>query len=174
MKNQTSSQQGIQVERTPSSTHPTWYAWVSDCAIPLDRILKKCLAVADIVIVGAVRAMIRAHSIGHIMSDNGFYNFAWLKCNVVIICDVSHCAAVMRRGEFHLKVTSKFWSNLRLLVHPTTLEKHRQQRTSAGWDMSTGLKAYDDAWLRIIADSESTHGSLQAWCEEAFLSASAS
>ena len=40
--------------------------------------------------------------------------------------------------------------------------------------MSTALKTYDDAWLRIIADSESMHGSLEAWCEEAFLSASAS
>ena len=111
--------------RTPKTVmHPTWYALVNDYAIQLHRILTKCLAVADIIIVGAVRAMIRAHSIGHIMSDNGFYNFGWLKGNVVIICDVSHCAAVMRRGEFNLKVTSKFWSNLRLLVHPTTLEKH--------------------------------------------------
>ena len=110
--------------RTQTVTHPTWYALVSDYAIPLDRILKKCLAVADIVIVGAVRAMIRAHSIGHIISDNGFYNFGGLKGNVVIICDVSHCAAVMRRGEFNLKVASKYLSNRRLLVHPTTLEKH--------------------------------------------------
>ena len=111
--------------RTPKTVmHPTWYALVNDYAIQLHRILTKCLAVADIVIVGAVRAMIRAHSIGHIMSDNGFYNFGLLKGNVVIICDVSHCAAVMRRGEFNLKVTSKILSNLRLLVRPTTLEKH--------------------------------------------------
>ena len=104
--------------------HPTWYALVNDYAIQLHRILTKCFDVADIVIVGAVRAMIRAHSIGHIMSDNGFYNFGWLKGTVVIICDVSHCAAVMRRGEFNLKVTSKFWSKPRLPFHPTTLEKH--------------------------------------------------
>ena len=113
--------------RTQTVAHPTWYAWVNDYAIPPDRILKNCPAVADIIIVGAVRAMILVHSIGHKLSDNGFYNFGWLKGNVVIIGDVSHCAAVMRRGEFNLKVTSKFWSNLRLLVHPTTLEKHKQQ-----------------------------------------------
>ena len=39
--------------------------------------------------------------------------------------------------------------------------------------MSTALTAYDDAWLRIIADSDSMHRSLEAWCEETFLSASA-
>ena len=62
--------------RTPKTVmHPTWYALVNDYAIQLHRILTKCFAVADIIIVGAVRAMIRAHSIGHIMSDNGFYNF---------------------------------------------------------------------------------------------------
>ena len=40
--------------------------------------------------------------------------------------------------------------------------------------MSTALKTYDDAWLRIIADNESTHGSLEAWGKEAFGSVSAS
>ena len=60
-----------------------------------------------------------------------------------------------------------------MLVHPTTLEKHKQQ-WKENIDMSTALKAYDDAWLRIIADSESMHGSLEAWCAEALSSASAS
>ena len=78
----------------------------------------------------------------------------------------------MIKGEFNRKVMLKFLSNLKLLVHPTTLEKHEQQWRE-NIDMSTALKAYDDAWLRIIADSESMHGSLEAWCEEAFLSASA-
>ena len=40
---------------------------------------------ADIVIVGAVRAMILAHSVGHILSESGFYKFGWLNGNVVII-----------------------------------------------------------------------------------------
>ena len=71
--------------RTHTVTHPTWYAWVSDYTIPLDSILKKCLAVADILIVGAVRAMIPAHSVGHILSDNGLYNFGWLRGNAIII-----------------------------------------------------------------------------------------
>ena len=68
----------------------------------------------------------------------------------------------------------KFWSNLKLLVHPTTLEKHRQQWSGAGCDMSTALKAYDDAWLRITADSESMHETLEAWIETEFLSFNAS
>ena len=81
--------------------------------------------------------------------------------------------AVMREGDFNRKVMTNFGSNLRLLVHPTALEKHRQQRSRVGCDMSTALKAYDDAWLRIIADSESMHVSFEAWCEEVLLSASA-
>ena len=40
--------------------------------------------------------------------------------------------------------------------------------------MSTALKACDDAWFSIIADSESMYGSLEALCEETFLSARAS
>ena len=77
-------------------------------------------------------------------------------------------AAVMLKCACNRTVIAKFWSNLKLLVHPTTLEKHRQQWSGARCDMSTALKAYDDAWLRIIADSEITHGSLGAWGKEAF------
>ena len=107
--------------------------------------------------------MILAHSVGHILSDNGFYNFGWLKGNVVIIDAGSRpYAAVMLKGDFNRKVMSKFWSNLKLLLHPTTLEKHRQQWNRAGCDMSTALKAYDDSWLSIIADSDSMYGSLEA------------
>ena len=81
-------------------------------------------------------------------------------------------AAVMLKRECNNTVIVKLWSNLKLLVHPTTLEKHRQQWSGAGCDMSTALKAYADAWLRIIADSEITHGSLEAWGKEAFRSPS--
>ena len=146
------------IRRTHTVTHPTWYAWVSDYTIPVDSILKKCLAVADIVIVGAVRAMILAHSVGHIPSCYDFCNFGWLKGNVVIIDAGSRpYAAVMLKGEFNRKVMSKFWSNLQRLVHPTTLEKHKQQWRAAGWDTSTALKVYDDAWFSIIAHSEPMH-----------------
>ena len=120
--------------------------------------MKKFLAVTDILIVGAVRAMIRAHSVGHILSDNGLYNFGWLRGNVVIIDAGSRpYAAVMLKSDFNRKVMSTVWSNLRLLVHPTTLEKHRQQWNRVGCDMSIALKAYDDAWLRTIASNESMH-----------------
>jgi len=47
------------IRRTHTVTHPTWYAWVSDYTIPLDSILKTFPSAADVVIVGAVRAMIR-------------------------------------------------------------------------------------------------------------------
>ena len=145
------------------------YARVSDYTIPLDSILKKRPAVADILIVGAVRAMILAHSVGHILSDNGFYNFGWLKGNVVIIdAGTRPYAALMLKGEFNKKVMSRFWSNLNLSVQPTTLEMHRQQWRSAGCDMVIALKAYDEAWFNIIADIESNYGSLKALCEEEF------
>ena len=87
--------------------------------------MKKFPAVTDILIVGAVRAMIRAHSVGHILSDNGLYNFGWSRGNVMIIDAGSRpYAAVMLKPDFNTTVIVKFWSNLRLLVHPTTLEKH--------------------------------------------------
>ena len=111
----------------------------------------------------SVRAMIPAHSVGQILNDNGLYNFGWSRGNVVIIDAGSRLyAAVMLKRDFNRTVIVKFWSNLKLLVHPTTSEKHRQQWSGAGCDMSTALKAYDDSWLRIIADSEITHGSLGA------------
>ena len=85
------------------------YALVSDYTIPLDSILKKCLAVTDIMIVGAVRAMTLAHSVGYILSDSGFYNFRWLTGNIVIIDGGSRpYAAVMLKGGFNRKVMSKF------------------------------------------------------------------
>ena len=147
----------------------------SDNTIPLGSILKKCVAVTYIVIVGAVRAMIRAHSVGHILNDNGLYSFGWSRGNIVIIDAGSRpYAAVMLKGDFNRKVMSNIWSNLRLLVHPTTLEKHRQQWRGAGWDISTALKAYDDAWLRIAADSESMHETLEALIEGELLSFNAS
>ena len=86
--------------RTHTVTHPTWYAWVDDYTIPLDSILKKCFAVADVVIVGAVCAMILAHSVGHILTDNGLYNFGWSRGNVVIIDAGSRpYAAVMLKRD---------------------------------------------------------------------------
>jgi len=93
---------------------------------------------------------------------------------VIIDAGCRPYAAVMPKREFNKLVMLKFWSNLSLLVQPTTLEKHKQQWRGAGWDMSTALKVYDDAWFSIIADSESMHGSLEAWCEEEFLSFNAS
>ena len=110
---------------------------------------------ADIVIVGAIRAMIRAHPIGHTLSDNGFYNFGWLQGNVVIIDAGSRrLDTAMRRSEFNKQVMSKFWRKLQLLVHLANLQKHRDHWSLAGWDMSTALKAYDDAWLSMCASSE--------------------
>ena len=60
------------ISRTYTITHQTLYGSICDYSIPLDSIVKKFRAVTDIVIVGAVRAMIRVHSVVHIVSDNGF------------------------------------------------------------------------------------------------------
>ena len=85
------------------------YAWVSDYTIPLDSILKKFHAVTDVVIVGAVRAMILAHSVGHILNDNGLYNFGWLRGNAVIIdAGCRPYAAVMPKREFNRLVMLTF------------------------------------------------------------------
>ena len=65
------------ISRTHTITHQTLYGSICDYSIPLDSIVKKFPAVTDILIVRAVRAMIRVHSVGHILIDNGLYNFGW-------------------------------------------------------------------------------------------------
>ena len=63
----------------------TWHAWVVDQAKPLDQILKENLHASNVCITGAIRAMLTAHSRGHILSDNALFNFGMLHGNVVII-----------------------------------------------------------------------------------------
>ena len=64
------------VERGAGRPAETWSAWVSDFATPVDSILKKHPGVFDqFCLLGAIHAMVTAFSLGHIMSDNDFYNF---------------------------------------------------------------------------------------------------
>ena len=63
----------------------TWHAWIIDYAKPLDQILKEYPAASNICILGAVHAMVTAHSREHILSDNALFNFGMVHDNVVII-----------------------------------------------------------------------------------------
>ena len=56
-----------------------WQAWLSDYAKPLDQILKEFPAASKICIPGAIRAMVKAHAGGHILSDNALFNFGMVE-----------------------------------------------------------------------------------------------
>ena len=61
----------------------TWHAWVVEQAKPLDQILKTNPAACNLCIPGAVRAMLTAHSRGHILSDNALFDFGMVQGNLV-------------------------------------------------------------------------------------------
>ena len=81
---------------------PTWHAWVSEYAVPLDEILKENRVSSKFCILGAVYAMVRAHSFGFVMSDNALSNFGMEHDNVVIIDAGSRdMYSETRKGEFN-------------------------------------------------------------------------
>ena len=128
----------------------TWHAWVIDYAKPLDQVLKEDPAASKICILGAIHAMVTAHSKDHILSDNALFNFGMVQDNVVIIDAGSRRkSSKMARGEFNKLVMRRFWSKAEMLVQPTELEVHRQQWISAGLDMLTVLQTYEKRWQKL-------------------------
>ena len=128
----------------------TWHAWVMDYAKPLDQILKEYPATSNVCILGAIRAMVTAHSRGHLLSDNALFNFGMVQDNVVIIDAGSRPKTPpITRGELNKSVMTKFWSKAQTLVQPAELEVHREQWRSAGWDMHTVLQTYQERWQNL-------------------------
>ena len=62
-----------------------WYAWVMDYAKPLDQVLQEHPDTSYFCILGAIHAMVTAHSSEHSLSDNALFNFGMVQDNVVII-----------------------------------------------------------------------------------------
>ena len=134
----------------------TWHAWVIEYAAPLDQILKENPASSNICILGAVYAMVMAHSRGHILSDNALFNFGMVHDNVVIIDAGSRpMSSKMRKSEFNQKVMTKFWSKAQTVVQPAELQVHRNQWASAGRDMSTALQIYESTWQELRSAEQS-------------------
>ena len=121
----------------------TWYAWVMDYAKPLDQMLKENPSASKICILGAVHAMVTAHSWDHILSDNALFNFGMVQDNVVIIDAGSNRQSTKKtKGEFNRAVMKRFWSKAQTVVQPAKLEVYRQQWTEAGKDMCSTLQTY--------------------------------
>jgi hypothetical protein len=128
----------------------TWHAWVMDYAKPLDQILKEDPAISNVCILGAIHAMVTAHSREHLLSDNALFNFGMVQDNVVIIDAGSRAKTPpMTRGEFNKKVMKPFWSKAQTLVQPADLEVHREQWKSAGWNMDIVLQTYQERWQNL-------------------------
>ena len=132
-----------------------WQAWLSDYAKPLDQILKEFPAASKICIPGAIRAMVKAHAGGHILSDNALFNFGMLQGNVVIIDAGSRESSQMKKSEFNKKVMNQFWSKAQTLVQPADLEVYKQQWRDAGWDMRTALEFYENIWQELRSAEQS-------------------
>jgi hypothetical protein len=138
----------------------TWHAWVMDYAKPLDQILQEDPATSNVCILGAIRAMVTAHSWGHLMSDNALFNFGMVEAttpcslNVVIIDAGSRPRtqppqSLITRGDFNKLVMHKFWSKAQMLVQPAELQVHREQWKLAGWDMHITLQTYHEKWRNL-------------------------
>ena len=56
-----------------------------DYAKPLDQILQEDPATSNVCILGAIHAMVTAHSREHLLSDNALLNFGMVQDNVVIM-----------------------------------------------------------------------------------------
>ena len=128
----------------------TWHAWVIDYAKPLDQILKEYPAASKMCILGAIHAIVTAHSREHILSDNALFNFGMVQGNVVIIDAGSRRKSSKKtKGEFNRLVMRRFWSKAQTVVQPADLEVHREQWTSAGLDMLTVLQTYEKSWQKL-------------------------
>ena len=56
-----------------------------DYAKPLDQILKEYLATSNVCFLGAIHAMVTAHSREYLLSDNALLNLGMVQDNVVIM-----------------------------------------------------------------------------------------
>jgi hypothetical protein len=131
----------------------TWHAWVMDYAKPLDQILQEDPAASYFCILGAIHAMVTAHSMEHLLSDNALFNFGMVQDNVVIIDAGSRSGTPpMTKGAFNKGVMQKFWSKAQTLVQPVDLAVHREQWQSAPLDMQNVLLTYQERWQNLCND----------------------
>jgi len=133
----------------------TWHAWVMDYAKPLDQMLKEYPATSNVCILGAIHAMLTAHSRQHLLSDNALFNFGMMQDNVVIIDAGSRFGEPLKtKGEFNKGVMMQFWSKAQTLVQPADLAVHREQWKSAGWNMDMALVFYQERWQNLCNDEQ--------------------
>ena len=145
-----------QVEDPEGPRLKTWHAWVVDRAKPLDQILKENHHASNVCITGAIRAMLTACSMRHILSDNALFNFGMVKGNVVIIDAGSRSnAPEISKGEFNTLVMRRFWTKTQTVVHPDTLKVYKQMWQMAGKRMVTALEIFETEWQEVLNNERS-------------------
>ena len=151
--------------RSPGWPARTWNAWVMDYAMPLDKILKTSPALSNVCIIGAIHAMLTAYSLGHIMSDNDFFNFGMVgatsPCSLkVVIIDAGSRAFrdPISKKDFNETVMPKFWKHVGGLLkeQPEELKEQRQRWSSSGWNMNQALQKYKECLQNLRYESNST------------------
>jgi hypothetical protein len=136
-----------------------------DYAMPLDKILKTSPALSNVCIIGAIHAMLTAYSLGHIMSDNDFFNFGMVgatsPCSLkVVIIDAGSRAfrGPISKGDFNETVMPKFWKHVGGLLkeQPEELKEQRQRWSVSGWNMNQALQKYKECLQNLRYESNST------------------
>ena len=118
--------------------------------------MKENPAAINVCIPEAVRAMLIAQSMGHILSDNALFNFGMGDSNVVIIDAGSRPKEPkMNKTTFNRTVMKRFWTKTQTLVKPAELKVYRDQWGSAGWDIDTALQTYETRWQDLLNDARS-------------------
>jgi hypothetical protein len=132
----------------------TWQTWITDYAKPLDQIIKETSAASYICITGAIRAMLRANTVGHILSDNALFNFGMVQKNILIIDAGSRFdQAKLTRGEFNKKVMQQFWRKVEPLVSTHDLTSLKHQWHAAGHLIDDAQQTYDNLWQDLAHDN---------------------
>ena len=133
----------------------TWHAWVMDYAKPLDQILQEHPATSYFCILGAVHAMVKAHSMKHLVSDNALFNFGMVQNNVVIIDAGSRLETpTTTKGTFNRNVLKRFWSKAQTLVQPEDLKVHKDEWYVAPSDMQEVLLTYQERRQKLRNDQQ--------------------
>ena len=128
-----------------------WYAWVCEYAKPLDKCIAQDGVTDDVIrrcIAGTIRAMLRASTRGHHLSDNGLYNFGMIRSNVVIIDAGSKTDCDMTKADFNKKCMRKFWPKLHFYVEESHF-RSLQETWQHSHTIKHALEVFEALWNDI-------------------------
>ena len=91
---------------------------------------------------GTIRAMLRASTRGHHLSDNGLYNFGMIRSNVVIIDAGCKTDYDLNKSDFNIKCMRKLWPRLHGLGQESYF-RNLQQMWQHSYNLHHALEAFE-------------------------------